>query len=249
MPSTTTASAGTWTLTALTSGNGLKIVCDDDILNGGKYINLYGGSAADTSVWSVGEQGAMSAGASTLASLACTADGTFGGGYGSTGATIATTGNIQTNGTLTVDGTSTLTGNTAVTGTLGVTGASTLSGAATIPVLATKTITCAAGTTVLDSTYYGKVTLVSGAAAETVTLPENGATAGTQMLFIIIGADATAPVFACATADTLITPNDAAADSVTFASGQRIGACLQFVSTGTYWVVVNVGSTTMSITT
>ena len=39
-----------------------------------------------------------------------------GGGYGSTGCTIAATGNIQTNGTLTVDGVSTLTGATTITG-------------------------------------------------------------------------------------------------------------------------------------
>ena len=38
-----------------------------------------------------------------------------GGGYGSTGATVAATGNIQTNGTLTVDSTSTLTGNVTAT--------------------------------------------------------------------------------------------------------------------------------------
>jgi hypothetical protein len=43
-----------------------------------------------------------------------------GGGYGDTGCTIATTGNIQTNGTLTVDGASTLTGNTGVTGDFAV---------------------------------------------------------------------------------------------------------------------------------
>lgn len=40
-----------------------------------------------------------------------------GGGYGSTGCSIAATGNIQTNGTLTVDGASTLTGVVTLTAT------------------------------------------------------------------------------------------------------------------------------------
>jgi len=43
-------------------------------------------------------------GAATLASLVCTAAGTFGGGYGDTGATISTTGVGQFNGALTTDG-------------------------------------------------------------------------------------------------------------------------------------------------
>ena len=45
-----------------------------------------------------------------------------GGGYGSTGATISSAGNIQANGNLTVDGISTLTGNVTVTGDLTVNG-------------------------------------------------------------------------------------------------------------------------------
>ena len=43
-------------------------------------------------------------GAATLASLVCTAAGTFGGGYGATGATISTAGVGQFNGALTTDG-------------------------------------------------------------------------------------------------------------------------------------------------
>ena len=45
-----------------------------------------------------------SGGAATLASLVCTAAGTFGGGYGATGATISTAGVIQANGAITSDG-------------------------------------------------------------------------------------------------------------------------------------------------
>ena len=44
------------------------------------------------------------AGVATLASLVCTAAGTFGGGYGDTGATISTAGVGQFNGNLTTDG-------------------------------------------------------------------------------------------------------------------------------------------------
>ena len=43
-------------------------------------------------------------GATTVASLVCTAAGTFGGGYGSTGATVSTAGVGQFNGALTTDG-------------------------------------------------------------------------------------------------------------------------------------------------
>ena len=49
-------------------------------------------------------QAATFAGAVTVASLACTAEGTFGGGYGATGATISTAGVIQANGAITSDG-------------------------------------------------------------------------------------------------------------------------------------------------
>jgi predicted type IV restriction endonuclease len=65
----------------------------------------------------------------------------------------------------------------------------------------------------------------------------------------MLTSDTAAVTVAAATADTLITVNDAQADSVTYASGQRIGACLKVISNGTYWIVVNEGSTTMTVTT
>ena len=147
--------------------------------------------------------------------------------------------------------TSTLAVTGATTQTGALTCASTLSvaGAATIPIVTTTTITCAAGTTTLDSTYYGKIVFITGAAAQTITLPANGATAGTQIEFIITGADTSIPTFAAATADTLITVNDQAADSVTYATGHRVGACIKFISNGTYWIAINVGSTTMTVAT
>lgn len=120
---------------------------------------------------------------------------------------------------------------------------------ALLHVLATDTITCAGGTTVLTSAYYGKTIFITGEAAQTITLPANGAAAGSWMRFVVIGSDSTVPTIAAATADTLITPNDAAADSVTFGSGHRIGACVMLISTGTYWVAINEGSTTMTVAT
>ncbi|MEN6581687.1 MAG: hypothetical protein ABFD54_04500 [Armatimonadota bacterium] len=255
-PEATTGIAWYLNGSALTSGDLLKLTCLDATLNGGKYINCYGGTGT-TSEFSIGEGGAVTA-AGDVASATLTT----GGGYGSTGCSIAATGNIQTNGTLTVDGASTLTGAVTVgtgyagtgatlgaTGAIQTKGALTVDGATTSKIVANGTITCAAGSTTLDATYYGKVTLISGNAAETIALPANGATAGTWMEFIIIGTDSTAPTFAAATADTLIAPNDAAADSVTFGTGHRIGACLKFISTGTFWVAVNIGSTTLSVTT
>ena len=46
----------------------------------------------------------LNTGAATVASLVCTAEGTFGGGYGATGATVSTAGVGQFNGALTTDG-------------------------------------------------------------------------------------------------------------------------------------------------
>ena len=54
--------------------------------------------------------GTLSSGAATVASLVCTAEATFGGGYGSTGATISTAGVVQANGAITSGGVITGTG-------------------------------------------------------------------------------------------------------------------------------------------
>ena len=96
---------------------------------------------------------------------------------------------------------------------------------------------------------YGKTILLSYADAVAVTLPANGAPAGSWIDFIVIGSDSCAPTIAAATADTLITVNDQQADSVTFGSGHRVGAHVRVISTGTYWVAINMGSTTMTVTT
>ena len=117
--------------------------------------------------------------------------------------------------------------------------------------------TLAYKTVVLDTTAervctsadYGKTIMLSYAGAVAVTLPANGATGGAWIDFIVIGADTCAPTIAAATADTLITFNDATADSVTFGTGHRIGAYVRVISTGTYWVAINMGSHTMTVTT
>jgi len=59
---------------------------------------------------------------------------TVGGGYGSTGVTVSSAGNIQANGSLTVDGTSTLTGNVTVSGDLTVNGTTTTVNSTTVSI-------------------------------------------------------------------------------------------------------------------
>src|SRR3990167_4423571 len=111
------------------------------------------------------------------------------------------------------------------------------------------TVADATATRVCTSADYGKTLLLSYEGAVAVTLPANGAPAGSQIDFINIGSDTCAPTVSAATVDTLITVNDQAADSVTYGSGHRIGSHLRVISTGTYWVAVNLGSTTMTVTT
>ena len=76
-----------------------------------------------------------SGGAATLASLVCTAAGTFGGGYGDTGATISTAGVIQANGAITSDGAvtgATLAGTVSTAAQNSITSASSLATVGTI---------------------------------------------------------------------------------------------------------------------
>jgi len=94
---------------------------------------------------------------------------------------------------------------------------------------------------------YSKTIMLSYAGAVTVTLPANGAPAGSWIRFLVIGTNSCAPTIGpeqTAYHDTLIAPNDATADTITFPSGARIGACVKFVSTGTQWVAINEGFNT-----
>lgn len=98
----------------------------------------------------------------------------------------------------------------------------------------------------LTSTSYGRTFKCPGRVAQTITLPANGAVAGSQMWFIGTGTDNYIPTFTAATADTLIVPNDATATSVSFDAGSRIGFYLHLISDGSKWVAINEGSTTMT---
>jgi len=114
--------------------------------------------------------------------------------------------------------------------------------------MATKTISADSYTCSIAD--YGKTLYFTYAGAVTVTLPGNGAPAGSWFRCVNANSDTTAPTYAAATADTLIAPNDAQADSVTFATGHRIGSCVRFQSNGSYWVAVNESTgCTMTITT
>jgi hypothetical protein len=287
-----------------TSADLLTLRADDDVLNGGLFVECLGGASYDTSQFSIGEGGAVyilgattqvgewqagggygstgatisvagvgqfngalttdgaltadsaaigggygSTGASlstagvgqfngalttdgalTADNIVCTNAATFGGGYGSTGATISTAGVVQANGTLTVDG------------------ASTLTGALTSLVTATETVSGATDT--ITSANYGTTIFYTQAGGVTVTLPANGAAIGSWFRCINANSDTTAPTYTAATVDTLITFNDAQADSVTFGSGHRIGSSVIFISNGTYWVAINEsGSNTMTVNT
>ena len=126
-----------------------------------------------------------------------------------------------------------------------VTGELRVSGDATIERL--KTVSDATSARVCTSEDYGKTIILSYATTVAVTLPANGAPAGSYIDFLLNGDDSLAVTISAATTDTLIAPNDAAAKSVTFGSGSRIGARCRFLSTGTYWVAMNMGSTTMTV--
>lgn len=137
--------------------------------------------------------------------------------------------------------------NLTATGTADVAGAATVGGTFQPKALLTTELT--ATTLAVTSAYYGKIIFVNTNDTVAITLPANGAAAGSWFDVIIIGSDACAPTISAATADTLITVNDAAADSVTFGTGHRIGAHVRFISTGTKWIAINLGSTTMTVNT
>ena len=102
----------------------------------------------------------------------------------------------------------------------------------------------------LTSANYGTVVMVTSNAAVAVTLPANGAAAGSY-IDIMTGAgstDSCAPTISAATTDTLVGPNDQDLKSVTWATGHRINAYARFISDGSFWHVQNLGGTTMTYT-
>jgi hypothetical protein len=145
-------------------------------------------------------------------------------------------------------------GNGSIGGTLAVTGAATLSstlsvsGAATMRIPVMTVVTEATTNRVCTSADYGKVIIVATNAAVAITLPANGAAAGSWIGVMVKGSDDCAPTIAAATQDTLVGPNDVDLDSVTWGTGHRIGAFARFISDGTSWHVLNLGGTTMTYT-
>jgi hypothetical protein len=133
-------------------------------------------------------------------------------------------------------------GNVVVAGTIDVTGATRRAKDTSIGD-ATDSVTVTAA-------YYGKTIILSHADNVTLTLPANGAAVGSWFRVMLNGDDNLAVTMAAASADTLVTKNDNQADSVTFGSGHRIGALVEFWSDGTYWHANNLSSdNTMSVTT
>ena len=167
-------------------------------------------------------------------------------------ANLTASGTADVTGNATFGGTVGITGNTTVGGTLGITGATTLAaitGSGISRFSLVSTLVIADTTLTVTSAHYGKTLMVTNNAAVAITLPANGAAAGSWFDIMSLGSDDCAMTIAAATADTLITANDAAADSVTFGSGHRIGACVRVISNGSFWVAINLGSTTMTVAT
>lgn len=111
-------------------------------------------------------------------------------------------------------------------------------------------VTEATTTRICTSADYGKTIMVTTNAAVAITLPANGAAAG-SWIEVMTGAGATdscAPTIAAATTDTLVGPNDPDLKSVTWGTGHRIGAQARFISDGSFWHVRNLGGTTMTYT-
>jgi len=138
-------------------------------------------------------------------------------------------------------------GDTTIAGPVSMGSTATVTGALTAPVIAAGT-TITTATATADSTYYGKVTLITTNGQVDVTLPANGAAVGSWMDFLVTVENGAAVTFAAAIADTLVTANSLDSDSVGFATGHRIGAYVRFVSTGSVWVALNLGNTTMTVT-
>ena len=163
-----------------------------------------------------------------------------GGGYGSTGLSVAATGNLSTNGTLVVDGASTLTGAVAAASTLT---SKRVVDATTLLSATTKTMNA---TTDLSGTVY----ISAAAGATTITLPAVAGGAGCCWEFVRVGAGnfaITGP------ANTLVT-NDATTATITgttvtySTAGHIIGSSVRVYGDGSKWYIVNQGGTTQTVT-
>lgn len=109
--------------------------------------------------------------------------------------------------------------------------------------------------TVADATYtvvaidYGTTIFFTYAGGVTVTLPATIPLPGTEVRCVNANSNTTSISVATDSAGTLVTFNDATADSVAFASGQRIGSVVRCISNGTNWMAVNEnGACAMTVT-
>ncbi len=155
-------------------------------------------------------------------------------------------------GDTTVAGDTTIEGDVAITGDVTVSGVLTLTadlealvlpnggkitGPPRIPLLMAEEVT--ADTYAIHGYEYGTTFLFSHAGDVAVTLPANSLTAGEWFRCVNIGTDACNPTYTAAQAGTLIAPGNASANSVSFASGQRIASSVFFLFTGTKWMAIN----------
>ena len=175
-------------------------------------------------------------GAATLASLVCTAAGTFGGGYGATGATISTLGVLQANGAITSDGAvtgATLAGTVSTAAQNSITSASSL---ATVGTIGTGTwqgtaLALAYGGTGLVDATDGKIVIADGSGAP-VLLDVGSSTAIT-----VLGTVATGTWQGIKVASAYLDDQTAHLNiTQSFTGAKTFGAATQFNSTVTVGV-------------
>lgn len=116
------------------------------------------------------------------------------------------------------------------------------------PIISKATTTSTSTSLTFTSAHYGLTVFWSPGGTATATLPANGAAAGTW--FDVILCTSQTVTISAATVDTLITVNDATADSVAFSTANlKLGSNVRFISNGSYWIAINLGSTTMTVAT
>jgi hypothetical protein len=118
--------------------------------------------------------------------------------------------------------------------------------AVTIPVCGNSS--SVSNTVTFTSAQYGQIFFWSPSGTATATLPANGAAAGVWFdVYLLTNQTVT---ISAATADTLIVDGDSQADSVAFSTvSHKIGSAVRFVSNGSFWIAINLNTTTMTIAT
>lgn len=116
-----------------------------------------------------------------------------------------------------------------------------------IPYKATNTDTST--TVTFTSANYGQKFYWSPTGTATGTLPANGAAVGSWFEVILL-TDQDTTIQTVGATGTMTTGGTTVAKSVGFVTAtQRIGSCVRFESNGTIWIAINLGSTTMTVTT